>query len=268
MLDLTIDMVARQLYHRFRVQSRLRVKDMPFLMGQKLYMDAEKLGPEDTIESVIKHGTLSIGFIGLAETLHALTGQHHGEDAASQQLGLEIVSHMRERIDELCEEYDLNYTLLATPAEGLSGRFLSIDRKKYGVIEGVTDKHYYTNSFHIPVSDEINCFEKIRLEGPYHKLTNAGHISYVELSSPPSDNVEALEAIIRHMAASDMGYAGINFPIDECIACGYQGIFSQDCPSCGSDMIRRVRRITGYLSTVDRFNDAKKAELADRKAHL
>lgn len=268
MLDQTIDLVARQLYHRYRVQSKLKVKDMPFLMGQKLYMDSEKLKPEDTIAPVIKHGTLSIGFIGLAETLYALTGMHHGEDASVQQLGLEIISHMRERVDELCEEYDLNYTLLATPAEGLSGRFLNLDRKKFGIIKGVTDKEYYTNSFHIPVSEEISCFDKISLEGPYHKLTNAGHISYIELSAPPIDNLEALEAIIRHMAASDMGYAGINFPIDECLVCGYQGIFSTDCPSCGSDLIRRVRRITGYLSTVDRFNDAKKAELADRKAHL
>jgi len=268
MLDRTIDLVARQLYHRYRVQSKLRVKDMPFLMGQHLYLDSEQLKPNDQIGPVIKHGTLSVGFIGLAETLYALTGLNHGEDASSQQLGLEIISHMRKRIDEWAEEYDLNYTLLATPAEGLSGRFVRIDRNKFGAIEGVTDKEYYTNSFHIPVSTEMNCFDKIRLEGPYHKFTNAGHISYVELSSPPTDNLEAIESIIKHMAVCDMGYAGINFPIDECLSCGYQGIFEEDCPSCGADLIRRVRRITGYLSTVDRFNDAKRAELGDRKAHL
>lgn len=267
-LDRVIDLAARQLYHRFRVQSKLKVKDMPFLMGQRLYMDSENLGPNDSIGPVIKHGTLSIGFIGLAETLTALTGSHHGEDPLAQQLGLEIVSHMRRRVDELAEEYDLNYTLLATPAEGLSGRFVALDRKKFGSIPGVTEKEYYTNSFHIPVGEEVTAFEKINIEGPYHRLTNAGHISYVELSSPPVDNLEAVESIIKHMAASDMGYVGINFPIDECYTCGYQGIFDEDCPSCGSGHIRRVRRITGYLSTIDRFNDAKRAELSDRRTHL
>lgn len=266
-LERVIDLAARQLYHRFRIQGRLRVRDMPFLMGQNLYLDAEKLGPDDPIEPVIKHGTLSIGFIGLAEALTALTGSHHAEDPLSQQLGLEIVGYMRRRIDELVEEYDLNYTLLATPAEGLSGRFVHLDRKRFGTIQGVTDKEYYTNSFHVPVEEEISCFDKIRIEGPYHRLTNAGHISYVEFSSPPQNNQEALEAVLQHMAASDMGYVGINFPIDECLACGYRGIFEEDCPSCGSGLIRRVRRITGYLSTVDRFNDAKRAELADRRPH-
>ena len=266
-LERVIDLAARQLYHRFRIQGRLRVRDMPFLMGQHLYIDAEKLGPDDPIEPVIKHGTLSIGFIGLAEALTALTGSHHAEDPLSQQLGLEIVGYMRRRIDELVEEYDLNYTLLATPAEGLSGRFVHLDRKRFGTIQGVTDKEYYTNSFHVPVEEEISCFDKIRIEGPYHRLTNAGHISYVEFSSPPQNNQEALEAVLQHMAASDMGYVGINFPIDECLACGYRGIFEEDCPSCGSGLIRRVRRITGYLSTVDRFNDAKRAELADRRPH-
>ncbi len=267
-LDKVIILAGRQLYHRFRVQSKLKVKDMPFLMGQHLFLDSEKLGPDDPIGPVIKHGTLSVGFIGLAETLTALNGAHHGQDLGSQQLGLEIISHMRQRIDEMAEEYDLNYTLLATPAEGLSGRFVAIDRKIFGEIPGITDKEYYTNSFHIPVEYDISCFDKINLEAPYHSLTNAGHISYVEFSSPPIDNIEAFENIVKHMAESDMGYAGINFPIDECRSCGKQGIFESECSSCGSTDIRRVRRITGYLSTVDRFNDAKKAELSDRKAHI
>lgn len=267
-LDRVMELTARQLYHRYRIQSRLKVRDMPFLMGQHLYVDSENLKPNDPIGPVIKHGTLSIGFIGLAEALTALTGMHHGEDPGAQQLGLEIVGHMRRRADEFAEEYDLNYTLLATPAEGLSGRFLGLDRKRYGMIAGVTDKEYYSNSFHVPVGFRIPTYQKIAVEGPYHKLTNAGHISYVELASPPVDNVDAFEAIIRHMAANDMGYAGINFPIDECRACGKRGIFEEDCPSCGSSAIRRVRRITGYLSTVDRFNDAKQAELRDRSTHI
>jgi ribonucleoside-triphosphate reductase len=267
-LDRIVLLTCRQLYHRFRVQSKLKVKDMPFLMGQHLYLDSEKLKPEDSIAPVIKHGTLSVGFIGLAEALTALVGVNHGEDFGAQQLGLEIVSHMRQRIDEMAEEYDLNYTLLATPAEGLSGRFIAIDRKTFGVIPGITDKDYYTNSFHVPVGQEVSCFDKINLEGPYHRFTNAGHISYVEISAPPVDNIEAFEKIIRHMAAADMGYAGINFPIDECRGCGNRGIFEEECPSCHSTDIRRVRRITGYLSTVDRFNDAKKAELQDRRSHL
>ena len=266
-LDRLLELTARQLYHRFRLQSKLKVKDMPFLMGQGLYLDSEKLGPDDSIAPVIRHGTLSIGFIGLAETLTALTGSHHGEDSAAHRLGLEIISHMRRRIDEFVDEYDLNYTLLATPAEGLSGRFVALDRSQFGVVKGITDKEYYTNSFHLPVNYETSCYQKILLEGPFHRLTNAGHISYVELDAPPEQNLEAVEAIIRHMAACDVGYAGINFPVDECHACGYHGIFPGDCPSGGSNFVRRVRRITGYLSTIDRFNDAKRAELADRKPH-
>jgi anaerobic ribonucleoside-triphosphate reductase len=266
-LERVITLAAQQLYHRYRVQSRLKVKDMPFLMGQGLYLDSEKLKPEDTIAPVIKHGTLSIGFIGLAETLTVLTGKHHGQDPQAQRLGLEIVNFMRKSVDSFSEEYDLNYTLLATPAEGLSGRFIGMDRRRFGVITGVTDKEYYTNSFHVPVNFEISSFEKIAIEGPYHSLTNAGHISYVELKSPPIDNLEAYERLIRHMAATNMGYAGINFPVDECLGCYFRGIIPVECPACGSTNIRRIRRITGYLSTVDRFNDAKQVELRDRVEH-
>jgi anaerobic ribonucleoside-triphosphate reductase len=267
-LERVFTLAARQLYHRFRVQAKLRVCDMPFLMGQGLYMGSEELKPGDPIAPVIKHGTLSIGFIGLAEALIGLTGKHHGQDPSAQRLGLEIVSFMRKLVDGFAQEYDLNYTLLATPAEGLSGRFIRSDQRLYGVIPGVTDKEYYTNSFHVPVNFEISSFEKVAIEGPYHELTNAGHISYVELDAAPVDNLEAYESLIRHMATSNMGYAGINFPVDECLSCYHRGIIPEDtCPVCGSPQIRRIRRITGYLSTVDRFNDAKRAELRDRNSH-
>lgn len=268
LLDDIITLAIRQLYHRFEVQAKLKVKDMPFVMGQALYLNSQGLKECDQIRDAIVSGTLSVGFIGLAEALTALTGRHHGQDKDAQVLGQEIVAHMRHRIDEACEEYDLNYTLLATPAEGLSGRFINKDRREYGIIPGVTNKEYYTNSFHVPVNYPISSFDKISLEGGYHKYCNAGHISYVEMSSPPVHNPEAMEAIIRHMKNSDMGYAAINFPVDFCIGCNTLGIINEDhCPHCGSTTIRRVRRITGYLSTVDRFNDSKVAELNDRIVH-
>ncbi|MEA4884512.1 MAG: anaerobic ribonucleoside-triphosphate reductase [Clostridia bacterium] len=261
-----MDMCARQLLHRYSVQSRLHVKEMPFLMGQGIYMGSESLGGNDEIGEVIVHGTLSIGFIGLAETLTALIGPC-ADRSVHDSLGYDIVSFMRRRIDQYAESYDLNFTLLATPAEGLSGRFVTMDRDRFGLMQGVTDKAYYTNSFHLPVGLHTTIWNKIALEGRYHKLTNAGHISYVELDSPPIHNVDAVESIVRAMAAADMGYGGINFPIDECRACGHSGIIGAACPVCQSADISRIRRITGYLSTVDRFNDAKRAELADRESH-
>ncbi|MDD2553424.1 MAG: anaerobic ribonucleoside-triphosphate reductase [Desulfotomaculaceae bacterium] len=264
-----MDLAIKQLYHRYGVQSRLKVKDMPFIMGQKLYQESENLGPDDTIGEAIKHGTLSVGFIGLAEALTALTGRHHGQDEESQALGQEIVGFMAKKINEACENYDLNYTFLATPAEGLSGRFVKLDRKEFGLIPGVTTKEYYTNSFHIPVDFPISIFDKISLEGPYHKFCNAGHISYVEMSAPPLKNPDAVETIIRHMRDSDMGYGGINYPVDFCTNCNLTGVINEKtCPRCGSANIRRVRRITGYLSTTDRFNDSKLNELKDRVPHL
>ncbi len=268
-LSEVLDLAVRQLHHRYGVQCKLKVKDMPFIMGQKLYLDSENLGPDDTIEEAIKHGTLSVGFIGLAEALTALTGRHHGQDEEAQALGLEIVGFMNNKINEAAEEYGLNYTFLATPAEGLSGRFVKLDRKEFGLIPGVTTKEYYTNSFHIPVEFPISSFDKISLEGPYHKYCNAGHISYVEMSSPPLQNPDAVEAIIRHMRDSDMGYGGINYPVDFCTNCNLTGVINEGlCPRCGSLNIRRVRRITGYLSTTDRFNDSKLLELKDRVPHI
>lgn len=268
LLEDMMDLAAEQLYHRFKVQCNLLVKDMPFVMGQHIYLGSEGLKPCDTIEPAVVNGTLSIGFIGLAETLVALTGKHHGQSEDSQAIGISIVQFMKRLIDQYCDQYNLNYTLLATPAEGLSGRFVQMDKERFGIIPGVTDKEYYTNSFHIPVEYDITLFEKIAREGPYHKYTNAGHISYVEFPAPPVHNGESILSIVKHMRDCDMGYAGINFPIDFCESCGHLGVIDEDrCPNCGGSEIRRVRRITGYLSTVDRFNDAKIAELKNRRAH-
>ncbi|MCX7970000.1 MAG: anaerobic ribonucleoside-triphosphate reductase [Negativicutes bacterium] len=238
-----VRLVAAQLFHRFRIQARLKVKDMPFLMGQKLYLGSENLGPDDPIESCIVNGTLSIGFIGLAETLTAICGQHHGQSDDAQRLGLEIIGRLRQLTDEMAEQYDLNYTLLATPAEGLAGRFVRLDRREYGVIAGVTDKEYYTNSFHVPVGHPISAVDKISREGPYHRLANAGHIGYVEFSAPPYRNLTAVEDLLRHMQKSDVGYAGINFPIDFCESCKFIGVIEQDsCPNCGGETRRRRMR--------------------------
>lgn len=267
-LDSLLELAARQLHHRYEIQAKLKVKDMPFLMGQGLYMDSNHLKNHDAIEEAIKHGTLAIGFIGLAETLCQLIGKHHGESNDAQTLGVQIVTFMRQKVDALANHYNLNYTLLATPAEGLSGRFIKLDHKEFGSIKGVTDKEYYTNSFHVPVDYNISIYDKIKIEGVYHKYANAGHISYIELGSPPQYNVEVVEKILRAMKEANMGYAGINFPIDFCETCGHTGIIEGGCTLCNENNIKRVRRITGYLSTVERFNDAKKSELRDRVTHL
>lgn len=267
-LNSILDLCKRQLLHRFEVIANLKVKDLPFLMGQKLYMGSEKLKDEDVILEAIKNGTLGIGFIGLAETLKALIGKHHGESKEALDLGYDIINHIRQYCDETSEQYGLNFVCYATPAEGTAGRFVPQDRKVFGVIEGVTDKDFYTNSYHVPVEQEISIFDKIEIEGRFHSVCNGGHISYVELPSSLEHNPEAFEDILRWMSKCDFGYAGINFPIDECIVCGHTGIISEDeCPECGSESIRRIRRITGYLSTVDRFNDAKKCELDMRVKH-
>jgi len=267
-LDETMDFTFKQLITRYDVQKNLRSKDFPFLFGQHLYYDSDHLEPNDIIEPAIKHGTLSVGFIGLAETLVALTGQHHGENAGAQAQGIAIVSHMRRRCDDAMKQYGLNFSLLATPAEQLSGKFTKLDVERFGIIEGVTDKEWYTNSFHVPVECKITALEKIALEGPYHYYCNAGHISYVELASAPGQNIEAFERIIRAMFEANMGYGAVNFPLDICRECGRQGLHNDDvCPECGSSNISRVRRITGYLSTLDRFNKSKKAEECSRHKH-
>lgn len=273
-LDYYLNLCIEQLKARFKIQCQKTVKNFPFLMGQGVWMDSEKLSKEDTLEEVLKHGTLSVGFIGLAEALKSLIGVHHGESAEAQQLGLKIVSHMRERMDREAEVTHLNFSLLATPAEGLSGRFVKLDAKKYGIIEGVTDRDYYTNSFHVPVYCSISAFKKINLEAPYHALTNGGHISYVELDGDPTNNVDAFEKVIRYMKEQGIGYGSINHPVDRDPICGYTGIIGETCPYCGrSEKVdgipfERIRRITGYLvGTLDRFNDAKRAEVHDRVKH-
>ena len=232
-LDRKIDLVIDQLLARLRIQSQKKVRNYPFLMGQGVWIDSEKLGPDDTVGEILKHGSLTCGFIGLAETLKALIGVHHGESDKAQQLGLKIVSHMRERMDQAAQQYHLNFTLIATPAEGLSGRFVRMDRERYGSIPGVTDREYYTNSFHVPVYYPISAFEKIRREAPYHALTNGGHISYIELDGDPTQNLEAFETVVRAMKEAGMGYGAINHPIDRDPICGYTGIIGDVCPRCG-----------------------------------
>ncbi|MEG0767339.1 MAG: anaerobic ribonucleoside triphosphate reductase, partial [Clostridia bacterium] len=229
-LDRKLDLVVEQLQARFEIQAQKYVRNYPFLMGEGVWLDSEKLGAEDTVREVLKHGTLSVGFIGLAETLKCLTGAHHGENIASRNLGLEIIGHMRQRMDERSRETKMNYTLLATPAEGLSGRFVRIDREKFGVVPGVTDREYYTNSFHVPVYYPISAFDKIRIEAPYHALTNAGHITYVELDGDPLQNLEAFEQVVRAMHDAGVGYGSINHPIDRDPICGYNGIIGDTCP--------------------------------------
>ena len=272
MLDERMDLVFEQLDERFEIQARKKVRNYPFLMGEGVWLDSEKLGWDDEVREVLKHGTLSVGFIGLAETLVALIGEHHGQSERAQQLGLKIIGHMRERCDERSEEKKLNYTLLATPAEGLSGRFVKIDQKRYGKLEGITDREYYTNSFHIPVYYPISAFDKIRLEAPYHALTNAGHISYIEMDGDPTKNLDAFEAVVRAMHDAGIGYGSINHPVDRDPVCGYNGIIGDVCPQCGRQEeevhFERIRRITGYLvGTLERFNDGKRAEEHDRVHH-
>ena len=271
-LDRMIDLVVAQLFERFEIQAAKKVRNYPFLMGQGVWLDSDKLDWDDEVREVLKHGTLSVGFIGLAETLKCLIGMHHGESEAAQNLGLEIIGHMRKRVDEYTRKTGMNVTLVATPAEGLSGRFVRIDRKKYGVIEGVTDRDYYTNSFHIPVYYPISAMEKIRKEAPYHALTNGGHITYVEMDGDPTQNLEAFEKVVRFMEKCGVGYGSINHPVDRDPECGYNGIIGDTCPQCGrhedDHRFERIRRITGYLvGSLDKWNNGKRAEERDRVKH-
>lgn len=273
-LDRQIDLVIDQLLARFEIQCDKTPRNYPFLMGQGVWIDSDKLGQEDSLREVLKHGTLTLGFIGLAECLKALIGKHHGESKEAQNLGLEIIGYMRKRMDAACDKYGLNFSLIATPAEGLSGRFVKIDAKRFGIIEGVTDRDYYTNSFHVPVYFPISAYEKVKLEAPYHALTNGGHISYIELDGDPLQNLDAFESVIRVMKESGIGYGSINHPVDRDPCCGYTGIIGDTCPQCGRHEkedgvgFERIRRITGYLvGTVDRFNNGKRAEEHDRVKH-
>ena len=271
-LERLCNLVHDQLLERLEIISNKKVYNFPFLMGEGVWIDSEKLGWTDSVREVLKHGTLSIGFIGLAEALVALRGKHHGEDPASQNLGLEIVGFIRNFCDECSQREKLNYTCLATPAEGLSGRFVRIDKEKYGIIPGVTDREYYTNSFHVPVYYPISAFEKIAIEAPYHALTNAGHISYIEMDGDPTKNLDAFEKVVRYMHDQGIGYGSINHPVDRDPVCGYNGIIGDSCPKCGrhedGHAFERIRRITGYLvGNLDRFNNAKRAEESERVKH-
>ena len=274
LLALILPLVIEQLLERFRIQCTKKVYNFPFLMGEGVWLDSDKLAKNDSVAQVLRHGTLTVGFIGLAECLKALTGAHHGESAASQAMGLEIVSFMRRLTDEATTKYGLNFSLIGTPAEGLSGRFVRMDRERFGEIPGVTDREYYTNSFHVPVYYDISAYEKIRIEAPYHNLTNGGHITYIELDGDPSTNLDAFEKVIRYMKAQGIGYGSINHPVDRDPVCGYNGIIGDTCPKCGRSEtdgeygFQRIRRITGYLvGTLDRFNNAKRAEVRDRVKH-
>ena len=272
-LDAKIDLVIAQLLERFEIQASKKVSNYPFLMGQGIWIDSDKLSSDDEVREVLKHGTLSIGFIGLAECLKALVGSHHGESKEAQKIGIDIIKHMRDRMDDISSQYNMNFTLIGTPAEGTAGRFVKMDREEFGQIEGVTTKEYYTNSFHVPVYYKTKAIDKINTEAPYHELTNAGHITYVELDGDPSQNLDAFEKIVRAMKEAGIGYGSINHPVDRDPVCGYTGIIGDICPKCGREegiiKFDRIRRITGYLvGNLDRFNDAKKAEERDRVKHF
>ena len=273
-LERKLDMVCQQLLDRYKIQAAKKVRNFPFLMGQGIWIGSDKLSIDDEIGEVLKHGTLSVGFIGLAEALVSLVGSHHGETPEAGNLGLDIISYMRTYLDDLSGKKQMNFTLLATPAEGLAGRFIRLDREKFGVIPGVTDRDYYTNGFHVPVYFPVPACEKIRIEAPYHALTNAGHITYVELDGNVAHNIDAFEQVVRAMKEAGIGYGSVNHPVDRDPVCGYNGIIDEVCPGCGrredegSLGFERIRRITGYLvGTLERFNDAKRAEEADRVKH-
>lgn len=268
-LDEVLDITARQLCDRFDFQKTALAKQFPLLMS-RLWIGGENLRPDDTIESVINQGTLGIGFIGLAECLVALTGKHHGESEESQVLGLRIISHMRSRVNEFSERYGHNFSVLATPAEGLSGKFTSVDRRTFGIIPGVTDRTYYTNSNHVPVYYHCSPKHKAKIEGPYHALTGGGHIFYVEIDGDATHNPKAISDIVDLMDKYNIGYGSVNHNRNRCMDCGYEDATEnlEKCPHCGSTNIDKLQRITGYLvGTTDRWNKAKLAELHDRVVH-
>ena len=268
-LDQMLELTARQLHERLEFQKTAFAKQFPLLMSS-LWIGCEKLKSNDTIASVINQGTLGIGFIGLAECLVALTGKHHGESETSQQLGLKIVTYMRDRANQFSEQYQHNYSILATPAEGLSGRFTRRDRKQFGLIPGVTDRTYYTNSNHVPVYYKCSARHKAEVEAPYHDLTRGGHIFYVEMDGDATHNPEAIMRVVDMMDKYNIGYGSVNHNRNRCLDCGYENAEAhlEVCPKCGSSHIDRLQRITGYLvGTTDRWNQAKLAELNDRVTH-
>jgi ribonucleoside-triphosphate reductase len=268
-LDEMLELAALQLHQRFEFQSTAKAKQFPLLMSA-LWIGAEELNPNDTIESVINHGTLGIGFIGLAECLVTLRGTHHGEDEKSQELGLRIVGFMRQKVTEFCERYAHNYSVLATPAEGLAGKFTEIDRRRFGIIDGVTDRDYYTNSNHVPVYYKCSIARKARIEAPYHELARGGHIFYIEIDGDATHNPEAIMNMVDLMDHYNMGYGSVNHNRNRCLDCGYENATEglNACPKCGSERIDRLQRITGYLvGTTDRWNHGKLAELKDRVQH-
>ena len=269
-LDQMLEITAKQLDDRFQFQKTAFAKQFPLLM-QCLWIGADKLKPMDTIESVINQGTLGIGFIGLAEALVALTGKHHGESEKSQELGVKIVTYMRDRVNEFCDRYHHNYSVLATPAEGLSGKFTKKDRKEFGVIPGVTDRDYYTNSNHVPVYYKCSARHKAEIEAPYHNLTRGGHIFYVEIDGDATHNPQVIMSVVDMMDQLDMGYGSVNHNRNRCMDCGYENADDhlEKCPKCGSTNIDKLQRITGYLvGTTDRWNSGKLAELNDRVTHI
>lgn len=270
-LDYYIDLASKQLYERYLYQSSKTPDNFKFLYGQGVWRDSETLNKDSNLKNVLRHGTLSIGFVGLAETLVALIGKHHGESDEAQKLGLEIVSFMRKKMDLLTDRTKLNYTLLATPAESYAGKALKITRKKHGIIKGVTDKEWFTNSNHIPVEYKINAINKIKKEAPYHALTNAGHITYIELAEDASKNIDALETYVKAMKENGIGYGSFNVPVDRCLQCGYNGVIYNECPKCHNHeerKIERIRRITGYLvGSMDKWNSSKRNEEKNRVKH-
>ncbi len=271
-LDKMIDLCIDQLLERLKVISSKCKKNFPFLMGEGVWLDSESLSLDDNIEEILKHGSLAVGFIGLAECLVALVGKHHGECEHARDLGLKIVSFMRCKMDKMSILHKLNFSLIATPAEGLAGRFVEIDKKLFGILPRITDREYYTNSFHVPVYYKLTIYEKIKIEAPYHTLTNGGHITYVELDGDASKNIEAFEKIIRFMKDQGIGYGSINHPVDRDPLCNYNGIIDDICPKCGRSEgeypFERIRRITGYLvGNLDKFNNAKLSEVNDRTKH-
>lgn len=268
------DVAAKQLLHRYKIQSNRHVYNFPYVMQQGAYMGSEYLQPSDTIKKAIDNGTLSFGFVGLAECLRALTGHDQTEGSQYQELGLSIVKHIRDKADKLTEDTHLNWSLIATPAESVAGTLLRKDKKEFGIIEGVTDRDYYTNSFHVSVFKKVKASEKIKLEAPYHELTNAGHITYIEMEGDPSQNLDALHALVDLMHDKGVGYFSFNAKMDTHTGCGYTGIINGDvCPNCGQRETKtfpiiRPRRVTGYLSYTTRFNDAKASEAKERVTHV